>query len=161
MTDVTTPKPIQLTAEGLEELKSELQKLKEVDLPEIINRVAVARNHGDLSENSEYHSAKEDQQLIETRISEIEDILERATVIKTTKNTDKVGVGSTVECNIKGNAKKTFTFHIVGEYEAVPAEGKISSVSPLGKALMGKKKGEQAKVQAPAGEVVYEIINIK
>jgi transcription elongation factor GreA len=161
MTDNNTPKPIQLTAEGLEELKSELQRLKEIELPEVINRVATARTHGDLSENSEYHNAKEDQQLTETRISEIEDILERATVIKATKNTDKIGVGSTVDCYIKEDKKKHFTFHIVGEYEAVPAEGKISSVSPLGKALMNKKKGDEAKVLAPAGEIIYVIKDIR
>jgi transcription elongation factor GreA len=161
MTDANNPKPIQLTNAGLEELKSELAKLKDTDLPEVINRVANARTHGDLSENSEYHNAKEDQQLIETRISEIEDILSRATVVKATKNTNKVGVGSTVECYLKTDKKKRFTFHMVGEYEAVPAEGKISSVSPLGKALFNKKKGDEVRVEAPAGEVVYVIKDIK
>lgn len=153
--------PIQVTNEGLEELKAELDQLKNVDLPKIVNRVAIARAHGDLSENAEYTNAKEEQQLTETRISEVEDILERAVVVKNTKSTTKVGVGSTVTVQIKGKAKKHFTFHIVGEYEADPKEGKISSVSPIGKALIGKKKGDEAKVQAPAGEIIYIIQEIK
>ena len=161
MSDTATIKNVQVTAEGLEELQAELQQLKEVELPEVITRVATARAHGDLSENSEYHNAKEDQQLTETRISEIEDILERATVIKTTTSTSKVGIGLTVICYLKTDKKKHFSFHIVGEYEAVPAEGKISSVSPLGQALIGKKKGDEVTVTAPAGEIIYIIKEIK
>lgn len=153
--------PIQVTKEGLEELKSELEQLKNVDLPKIVARVAAARAHGDLSENAEYTNAKEEQQLMETRISEIEDILERAVVVKNTKSTNQVGVGSTVTVQIVGKANKHFTFHIVGEYEADPKEGKISSVSPIGKALLGKKKGETTVAQVPAGEVNYQITNIK
>lgn len=151
---------IQVTKEGLDELQAELEQLQTVDLPKVVNRVAVARAHGDLSENAEYSNAKEEQQLIESRIAEVEDILQRAVVVRNTKNTDKVGVGSTVTTQIKGNDKH-YTFHIVGEYEGDPKEGKVSSVSPIGKALMAKKKGDEAKVEAPAGDVIYIIKDIK
>lgn len=152
---------VQLTQEGLEELQAELQQLKEVKLPQIIDRVAAAREQGDLSENADYHSAKEEQNFVETRISEIEDILANSVVVKNTTGTSQVGIGSRVEVSIEGKAGKTFTYEIVGEFEADPEEGKVSSVSPLGKALLSKKKGEKASVQAPAGEVVYVVKNIK
>ncbi len=152
---------IQLTLEGLEELKAELKELKEVKLPKVIARVASAREQGDLSENADYHSAKEEQNFVETRISEIEDIISRAEVVKDGKDKSKISIGSRVELSMKGKAGKTFTYEIVGEFEADPEEGKISSVSPLGKALLGKKKGESASVTAPAGEVVYQIEKVQ
>lgn len=152
---------IQLTQEGLEELKTELSELKDEKLPRIIERVASAREQGDLSENADYHNAKQEQNLIETRISEIEDILANATVVQNTTSHTQVGIGSRVEVTLSGKSGKTFTYEIVGEFEADPEEGKVSAVSPLGKALIGKKKGEKASVQAPAGEVAYVIKNIK
>lgn len=151
---------IQLTLEGLEELKSELKELKEVKLPKVIARVSSAREQGDLSENADYHSAKEEQNFVETRISEIEDIVSRAEVVKDGKDKSRVSIGSRVEVSLKGKSSKTFTYEIVGEFEADPEEGKVSSVSPLGKALLGKKKGESASVKAPAGEVIYQIEEI-
>lgn len=151
---------VQLTVEGLEELKSELNQLKEEKLPKVIARVSAAREQGDLSENADYHSAKEEQNFVETRISEITDIISRAEVVKETKGTSKVSIGSRVEVSLKGKSGKTFTYEIVGEFEADPEEGKVSSVSPLGKALLGKKKGESASVVAPAGEVIYHIEEI-
>ncbi len=157
----TNNKQIQVTKEGLEELKAELQELKEVKLPSVIKRVAAARAHGDLSENAEYHDSKEEQQFVETRISEIEDVIERAVVVKQTKSQTKVGVGSTVTVTIKGKSGKQKMFHIVGEFEADPMEGKISSVSPIGKALMGKKKGDEVAVEIPAGTVTYVVEEIK
>jgi len=152
---------IQVTKEGLEELQAELEQLKAIELPRVIQRVAAARAHGDLSENAEYSNAKEEQQLMETRISEVEDILQRVVVVKQTTNTNKIGVGSTVVVSIKKDPKKHFTFHIVGEFEADPKVGKISSVSPIGKALLGKKKGDEATAKVPAGEVIYQISEIK
>ncbi|MFZ5437725.1 MAG: transcription elongation factor GreA [Patescibacteria group bacterium] len=152
---------IQLTLEGLEELKAELKELKEVKLPKVIARVASAREQGDLSENADYHSAKEEQNFVETRISEIEDIISRAEVVKDGKDKSKISIGSKVELSMKGKVGKTFTYEIVGEFEADPEEGKISSVSPLGKALLGKKKGESVSVTAPAGEVVYQIEKVQ
>lgn len=152
---------VQLTIDGLEELKAELQDLKDNKLPKVIARVAAAREQGDLSENADYHSAKEEQSFVETRISEIEDIISRAEVVKDGKDKSKVSIGSRVEVSLKGKGGKTFTYEIVGEFEADPEEGKISSVSPIGKALLGKKKGESATVKAPAGEVTYQIENVQ
>lgn len=157
---MTTDK-VQLTREGLEELKSELKQLKEEKLPQIIERVSSARDQGDLSENADYHSAKEEQNFVETRISEIEDVLAHSTVVKGTRSQTQVGIGSRVEVYLKGKSGKSFTFEIVGEFEADPEESKVSSVSPLGKALLGKKKGEEAMVIAPAGAVTYIVKNIK
>ncbi|HYD35652.1 MAG TPA: transcription elongation factor GreA [Vitreimonas sp.] len=161
MNDTLNHKAIQLTAEGLEELQKELKELVEVKLPEAVARVAKAREYGDLSENAEYHSAREDQQLLEARISEIEDVLSRAQVVKQTKSHTAVGMGSQVTVCMSGKKAKQMVITIVGEFEADPTAGKISSVSPLGKALMSKKKGDKVKVKAPAGEVEYEILEIK
>lgn len=152
---------VELTAEGLEELKQELNDLETVKLPAVIDRVSQAREHGDLSENSEYQSARDDQGIIEARISEIEEVIAKAVVVKNTSSRLKIGVGSTVVVVLEKNPEKEFTYTIVGEFEADPAEGKISSVSPLGQALSGKKKDDKVKVAAPAGEIVYIIKEIK
>jgi len=152
---------IQLTIEGLEELKSELKELKEVKLPKVIARVSSAREQGDLSENADYHSAKEEQNFVETRISEIQDVISRSVVVKESKGTSKVSIGSRVELTLKGKPGKTFTYEVVGEFESDPEEGKISSVSPIGKALLGKKKGESVTVVIPAGEAIYHIEDIQ
>jgi len=154
------PKTIQVTQEGLAELQAELEELKTIKLPKVIERVAVARAHGDLSENAEYSAAKEEQQFVETRISEIEDILDRAEVVKHTTSQTKIGIGSLVTTQAKGK-KNHKTFEIVGEFESDPMGGKISAASPLGKALMGKKKGDVAKFAAPGGMVEYEVLEIK
>lgn len=154
-------KTTELTPEGFEELKAELADLIDDKLPRAIKRVADAREYGDLSENSEYHDARDDRNLIDTRIGEIEKILETAVIVKATRSKDKVGMGSQVMINLKGKSSKTKTVQIVGEYEADPIKGKISSVSPLGKALMGKKKGDNVIYQAPAGEINYKITKIK
>ena len=161
MTNKTAPKTINLTQQGLEELKAELQQLVDVKLPEVIKRVAMARSHGDLSENAEYQNAREEQQLTEARISEIEDILSKAKVVKQTTSHIKVGIGSTVVVALKDKNKKRLTYHVVGEFEADPLEGKISSDSPIGRALMDKKKGDEITVVAPAGDVIYTITEIK
>lgn len=150
----------QITQTGLDELKQELDELLGIKLPEAIDRVAKAREYGDLSENSEYHSARDDQELIQTRIDQIQDILENAQVVKNTRSTSAVGVGSTVTLTKKGSSNK-IVYQVVGEFEAEPGDNKISSVSPLGKALMGKKKGDKVSVEAPAGQIEYTIIGIK
>jgi transcription elongation factor GreA len=152
---------VQLTQQGYDDLVAELEELKSVKLPKVIKRVAEARAHGDLSENAEYTNSKEEQQFIESRISEIEDIINTAQIVKSTKSKTAIGMGSEVTVHIKGKASKTFTYHLVGEYEADPMDGKISIESPLGKALKGKKKGDEAKVKAPAGEITYVIKEIK
>lgn len=153
--------PVELTKDGLEELKDELKELEEVKLPQVVERVAAAREKGDLSENADYQSGKEEQEFVQTRIDEIKDVLARAKVVQQTRSTTIVGVGSLVSIVIKGKAQKKYSYQIVGEFEADPEEGKVSSVSPLGKALMGKKKGDEVKVKAPAGEVMYQIKEIK
>jgi transcription elongation factor GreA len=155
------PKKIQLTAQGLTDLQAELEELETIKLPAIIKRVAVARAHGDLSENAEYHNAREEQQLMQSRIEQLEDTIANATVVKNTKSANKVGMGSTVVVEMEGKKGKTFTYHIVGEFEADPLEGKISIDSPLGEALMSKKKGDKVVVKAPAGEITYSIKEIK
>lgn len=154
-------KVIELTQEGYEELKAELEELVATKLPAAIDRVAQAREYGDLSENSEYQNARDDKDLIEARMAEIERVLEKATIVQATKSTQKVGMGSKVTIYVKGKKTAKRTMEIVGEYQANPAESKISNVSPLGKALIGKKKSDEVIVKAPAGEVTYIIDNIQ
>lgn len=149
-----------LTKEGREELEKEFLVLKEKKLPKLIQRVAKARSFGDLSENAEYSSAREDLAFIEGRIGEIEEILSRAQTIrkiKTGKKGRKVSLGAKVTLKIKG---KKVAYTVVGEWEADPVEKKISQDSPLGKALMGKKEGEKIEVEAPAGKIIYTVHKI-
>ena len=148
-------KVYQITEVGKKELEAELEGLKG-RRGEIADKIAEARDYGDLSENADYDTAREDQALVETRIAEIEDILANAQMIKA-GNGSKVSVGSTVELKSAG---KTFTYTLVGPVEADPLEGKISNESPIGEALMGKKVGETAVITTPKGEMVYEIIKI-
>ncbi len=152
---------IELTQEGFDELLQELNELKEVKLPTVIERVAKAREYGDLAENSEYHSARDDQQLVETRIEQIEEIIKKAIVVKHTKSLKKIGIGSVVVIVKKDDKKVKKTVEICGDFEADPSVGKISSGSPMGKALVGKKKGDDAVIKAPAGTVTYIIEEIK
>lgn len=154
-------KAVQLTQQGYDELQAELNELKEVKLPQVVKRVAEARAHGDLSENAEYTNSKEEQNFTESRISEIEDVLNTAQIVKNTTSSTKVGMGSSVVVHMEKKAAKKFTYHIVGEFEAEPLEGKISSESPLGKALIGKSKGDKVNVKAPAGVITYVIEKIK
>lgn len=159
--NTASPKKIELTQEGFEELKAELNELQTIKLPEAVDRVAQAREYGDLSENSEYQNARDDKELIETRIGEIERILDKATIVQITHSTQRVGMGSKVSIHQKANKSVKRTIEIVGEYQANPTEGKVSNVSPLGKALMGKSKGDEVMVKAPAGEIAYVIDNIQ
>lgn len=154
-------KTIQLTPEGLEELKAELEELTQVKQPAIIKRLAAAREQGDLSENADYQNAKEEQQLIEARITDIEEVISKATIVKKTRSHTTVGMGSTVVAELKGKKSKTFTYTIVGEFQANPQEGKVSSDSPLGRALMGANKGDEVTVKAPAGDVSYIVLEVK
>lgn len=161
MKNKTEPRVIQLTQQGLNELKAELQELFEVKIPEVVKRVAAARAHGDLSENAEYQNAREEQQLLEARAAEIEEVIAKAKVVANTRSQTTVGMGSTVIVTMKGKKGKTYTYTVVGEFEANPLEGKVSSDSPLGQALMGSKKGDVITVQAPAGPVEYTIQELK
>jgi len=150
-------KDFHLTSQGLKELKVELKKLVDEKRPRLIKRVAVARNHGDLSENSEYTAAREDLAFVAGRIDELEELIAKAKLIKTKKTKDEVKLGCKV--TVKVNGKKQ-TFELVGEWEADPLEQKISHTSPLGKALLGKKKNDKVKIEAPAGKVTYHIQKI-
>lgn len=151
---------VEVTKEGLADLQAELAELRDVKLPAIIQRVAQAREHGDLSENAEYHDAKEDQRLTETRIDELEAVVAKAKIVKHTRSHTVIGMGSTVVVQKKGSKKK-LTITIVGEFEANPLENKISGAAPLGAALMKKKKGDKVIVHAPAGDVEYTVLEIK
>lgn len=145
----------QLTDEGKQELEAELEELKS-RRGAIADKIAEARDFGDLSENAEYDSAREEQGLVESRIAEIEDILLNAEPIKASKST-KVTLGSKVELK---TGKKTVIYNIVGPVEADPLEGKISNESPIGEALMGKKVSDTVTIKTPKGEIVYEIVKI-
>ena len=146
-----------LTKERFEELKAELETLKNKKRVEVAERLKQAKEYGDLSENSEYAEAREEQANVETRIVELEDVLKQAVTIKKTEGGDTVTVGSTVTVR-KG--EKTMTYTIVGSYEVKPEEGRISDESPLGKAFLRKKVGETVGVATPAGTATYEIVKI-
>ncbi len=148
---------IVLTQEGLVELKREHEELVNVKRPVAVTRLASARELGDLSENSEYAAAKTDLAFIDGRILELEEIIHGAKVV-TSHGKSHVDVGCKVTLTING---KKETFHLVGEWEANPMEKKISHSSPLGKALLGKKVGEKVEVDAPAGKVLYKVLNIE
>ena len=151
-----------ITSQGLEKLKKELKELKSVKRPKIIEAIAEARGHGDLKENAEYHAAKEEQAKTEGRIIEINDLIARANVIDVTKleKKDNVIFGSTVYLiNLENNEKKTYK--IVGKDEADIAKNYIYFRSPVGKALIGKKKRELITVQTPSGEKNFQITEVK
>lgn len=144
------------TKEGLENLKKELKRLKEKKRPYLVKRVTKAREMGDLSENSEYSSAREELSILDLRIKEIEANLKIGKVIKK-HNKKTISLGSKVSIKTKG---KSYVFTIVGELEADPLNQKISHHSPLGKALLGKKPGEIVEIQAPLGKIIYQIEKI-
>lgn len=159
MSDTTaTDQKIQLTQVGVDELRQEVDELNNVRLPKIIERVANAREQGDLSENADYHSARDEQAITQARINEIEEILFRAKVVTNQKSILTVGMGSKV--TIQPSKGKKIVYTLVGEFESDPEAGKVSVVSPMGKALMGKKKGDSVSVKAPVGDVTYEILAI-
>lgn len=153
-------KAYQLTPEGKLELEKELQELKSLR-GHIAQKIAEARDYGDLSENSEYAEARNEQAQVESRIAEIEDILQNASLIDSSKTSKtNVELGATVELqNLK--SRKTVTYTIVGSVEADPLEGKISDESPIGKELMGKKVGDKAEILTPSGHVSYEVVTLK
>ena len=151
-----------ITSQGLKKFKKELEELKNIKRPKIIEAIAEARGHGDLKENAEYHAAKEEQSKIEGRIIEINDLIARANVIDVTKleKKDNVIFGSTVHLiDLEINIKKTYK--IVGKDEADVTKNYIYFRSPMGKALIGKKKKETITVTTPAGEKNFEIIEVK
>ncbi len=151
-----------LSAEGLEKLKQELQELKTVKRRDIASRIEVAKALGDLSENAEYHEAKDAMALNEGRIHEIEEMLKETIVVIDDMPTQQQGnktvrVGSTVTVSVKGQEK---VFMIVGSTEADPLSGKISNESPIGSALLDRHVGERVTVSSPGGTMIYEIMHI-
>lgn len=157
MTNQAVPQAIQLTQAGYDEILAELEDLKQKQ-QYTIDRVALARTHGDLSENAEYHAAKEDLSLLTARLEELESVISQAKVIKQPKTNSSVKVGSTVTLK---HDKKTLVYQVVTAWEADPAESKISSDSPLGKALLNKKVGEKFTVKVPIGEQTYEVAKVE
>lgn len=148
-----------LTQEGLEKIKKQLEYLKTVRRKEITHRIEEAIKLGDLSENAEYHEAKDDQGLNEAKIRELEEILNNAVLINNEKGSKNiVEIGDTIKVKYDGREKE---FTIVGQSEANPTEGLISNESPIGQAFIGRKKGETVEVEAPAGTVKYKIIKIE
>ena len=151
---------VQLTKEAYETLKKELNELSQVKRPRLVERLSRAVSEGDLNENSDYSSAKEELEFLDGRISELTEVTENAQVLNgKTKgvSSGKIDIGTKVTVKI---GAKSQIFTIVGEWEADPANKKISHSSPLGTVLMGKQKGDAVTVEAPAGKITYEILEI-
>ena len=152
---------VPMTQAGFVALGEELKKRQSEDRPRIIEHIAEARSHGDLSENAEYHAAKEEQSHNEGRIAELEDTLARADIIDISKlSGDTIKFGATVTLVDEDTEKKT-VWQIVGEVEADAKKGRISVTSPLARALIGKKKGSTVEVNAPGGAKAYEITKVE
>ena len=150
-------KPTYLSKDGLDKLRLELDDMLSVKRPEVAQRIHDAKEHGDLSENAEYEDAKNEQAFVEGRIQTLEALIKNATLIDEHHSNDHVQIGSTVKV-ASDDGEESFT--IVGSAEAKPTEGRISNESPVGRALLGKKKGENVTVTVPAGELAYKIVSI-
>ena len=151
---------VYLTAEGLENLKKELHELKFVRRAEVSQKVATARDHGDLKENAEYHAAREELSLVETKVQILQDRIARARIVGEDEiSTDQASILTQVEVEDQ-KTKKKFNYILVSDDEANFKEGKISIASPVGKGLLGKKVGETTKIQVPAGTLQYKILSI-
>lgn len=157
-------KQVILTEEGLAALEAELEELKSVKRKEIAEKIKVALSFGDLSENSEYDEAKNDQAMMEARIADIEAMLKNATVIDESElSTDKIHIGSKIEVKVTvsgSGATSEKEYRIVGSNEANPRAGRISDESAIGKALLGHAVGDVVEVEVPAGTMVYEVLSI-
>ncbi|MDQ0224780.1 transcription elongation factor GreA [Metabacillus niabensis] len=148
-----------MTKEGKEKLEQELEYLKTVKRKEVVERIKIARSFGDLSENSEYDSAKEEQAFVEGRITTLENMIRNAKIIEGEADTSMVSLGRTVTfTELPDGDEETYT--IVGSAEADPFEGKISNDSPIAKSLLGRKVGEEVTVQTPGGEMLVKIVKI-
>ncbi|HEX8939723.1 MAG TPA: transcription elongation factor GreA [Candidatus Limnocylindrales bacterium] len=150
-------KPTYISEEGLTKLRGELEEMVNVRRAEVAARIHDAKEHGDLAENAEYEDAKNEQAFVEGRIQTLEALIKNATVIDNNHSTDHVQIGSTVEVEGTDGAER---FMIVGSAEASPSDGKISNESPVGRALLGKKKGDKVVVHVPAGSFTYKIVAI-
>ena len=146
-----------ISKDGLDKLRAELDEMLAVRRPEIAQRIHDAKEHGDLSENAEYEDAKNEQAFVEGRIQTLESMIKNASLIDEHTSTDHVQIGSRVKVDGDSGAE---TFMIVGSAEAKPADGRISNESLVGRALLGRKKGEKVVVKAPAGDFAYTIVEI-
>lgn len=151
-------KDFYLTADGITKLRDELNDLVANQRPKIAGRLKEAKEYGDLSENAQWDDAKDQQAFVEGRISEIENILKHTVVIEQPKDKNIVGLGSVVHVEVEDGVQE---YTIVGSPEANPEEGKISNESPIGKALIGRKKGDQVEVEVPSGSMTFMIKHIK
>lgn len=151
---------IPFTRQGLEKVKSELEQLENVDRPENIRAIEEARAHGDISENAEYHAAKERQAFLDGKINELKSVIGRAEVIKIDEGpADRVIFGKTVLL-YDLNTDEEVSYQLLGPYESEPEKGRISVLSPLGQALIGRETGDEVKVNTPGGIHEYEIVEI-
>jgi transcription elongation factor GreA len=152
---------VPMTLEGFSNLEIELKRLKTVERPEIIKAIATAREHGDLSENAEYHAARERQGFVEGRVGDIEDMVRRAEVIDVSKLSGKViKFGATVKVADEDTDEEN-TYQLVGEHEADISEGRLSITSPLSRALIGKTIGDSVEVMSPGGTRSYEVLTVR
>jgi len=147
-----------ISKDGLDKLRHELDEMLAVRRPEVAQRIHDAKEHGDLSENAEYEDAKNEQAFVEGRIQALESMIKNATLIDENTSTDHVQIGSTVKVTGEDGDE---TFMIVGSAEAKPSNGRISNESPVGRALLGRKKGDKVVVQVPAGDFSYKILEIR
>ncbi len=151
----------QITKQGYERLKAEIDNLKNVERPNIIKQIASARELGDLRENAEYHSAKDKQGFIEAQIADLEDKFSRAEVIDISQlSGDKIKFGATVKLENLDN-EKIVSYKIVSEFEANIDEGMISVISPVARALLGKEIGDEVEIRTPGGVINYEVLEVK
>jgi len=150
-------KPVYVSKEGLQKLQEELDYLENTKKKQVSKRIEIAKDHGDLKENAEYHDAKDQMGWLMGRVTVLKDQIARAEIVEKTDN-DTVGIGSKIKVEFKDKEK---TLTIVGATEADPVQGLISNESPLGEALIGKKVGESAEVEVPAGIITYTILSIE
>ena len=150
-------KPTYVSRDYLDKLRAELDEMVNVRRAEVAQRIHDAKEHGDLTENAEYEDAKNEQAFVEGRIQTLEALIKNATIIDENHSTEHVQIGSTVKVESTDGAEE---FTIVGSAEASPRDGRISNESPVGRALLGKKKGEKVLVRVPAGDFTYKIISI-
>ena len=149
-----------MTAAGFSLMQAEIKRLRTVERPEVIRAIAAAREHGDISENAEYHAAKEHQSFIEGRMAQLEDKVSRADVIDVSKLSGKdIKFGATVRLSDEDTEKRV-TYQIVGEVEADIKKGRLAVTSPLARALIGRSKGDSVEVDTPRGAKSYEIIKV-
>ncbi len=151
-------KQIQVTEKGLKTLKLELDELVNKKRPQVVERLSRARSEGDLSENSDYHAARDELEFLDGRVAELRLVVDNAQVVKKGSNDGTIDIGTQVEVVVNGSEH---VYEIVGEWEADPGKKRISHSSPLGQALVGKKKGDEVEVEAPAGKIIYQILSVK